>query len=161
MNSVIIIGSILGSSVKSGFLNAEPYCNYLLSPSESGIPDNIKLTVYGDVLHVQWEAPIEPNGITTGFIMQVTPKRPFQAKKSIDHIVVDRIDREYYIRGMLPCTFYMVSIAAMNQAGEGRYFQRRVAVSMPDSMYFYSFRARKKRNPRYQDNEIGKCFIQY
>ena len=113
------------------------------------------MTVYGDVLHVQWEAPIEPNGITTGFIMQVTPKRPFQAKKSIDHIVVDRIDREYYIRGMLPCKFYLVAIAAMNQAGEGRYFQRRVAVSMPDSMYFYFFRASKKESPYERPQLLG------
>ena len=105
---------------------------------ESGIPDNIKMTVYGDVLHVQWEAPLEPNGITTGYILQLDPKRDFQSRKKLDHIVVDKIDREYYIRGMTPCKFYQVKIAVMNQNGEGRYYQRRMAVSMPDSMC-YSF----------------------
>ena len=93
------------------------------------------MTVYGDVLHLQWESPLQPNGITTGFIMQLVPKRDFQAKKTTDHIVVDRIDREYYIRGMTPCKFYDVWIAAMNQAGEGQYFRRRMAVSYPDSKY--------------------------
>ena len=91
------------------------------------------MTVYGNVLHVQWEAPLEPNGITTGFIMQLHPKRDIQKRKKLDHIVVDRIDREYYIQGMTPCKFYEVWIAAMNQDGEGQYYRRRMAVSMPDS----------------------------
>ncbi|XP_065067285.1 fibronectin type III domain-containing protein-like isoform X2 [Rhopilema esculentum] len=100
--------------------------------TKSGIPDNIKMTIYGDVLHVQWEPPLEPNGVTTGYIMQLRPKRDFQKKKKLDHIVVDKIEREYYIRGMTPCVFYEVWIAAMNQAGEGQYFRRRMTVSIPD-----------------------------
>ena len=107
---------------------------HFCSVIESGIPDNIKMTIYGDVLHVQWEPPLEPNGVTTGYIMQLRPKRDFQKKKKLDHIVVDRIEREYYIRGMTPCVFYEVWIAAMNQAGEGQYFRRRMTVSIPDSM---------------------------
>ena len=94
------------------------------------------MTVYGDVLHVQWEAPLEPNGITTGYILQIEPKRDSQSKKKLDHIVVDKIEREYYIRGMRPCKFYQVKIAVMNQNGEGRYYERRMAVSMPDSKLF-------------------------
>ena len=91
------------------------------------------MTVYGDVLHVQWEAPLEPNGITTGYIIELDPKRDSQSRKKLDHIVVDKIEREYYIRGMTPCKFYRVKIAVMNQNGEGRYYERRMAVSMPDS----------------------------
>eukprot|EP00794_Sanderia_malayensis_P005991 gene5991-6687_t len=100
--------------------------------TKSGFPDNIKMTVYGDVLHVQWESPLEPNGQTTGFIIRLEPKRDAMKKKSLDMIVVDRIDREYYIRGMTPCKFYDVLVGAQNVAGEGRLFRRRMAVSYPD-----------------------------
>ncbi len=91
------------------------------------------MTAYGNVLHVQWESPLQPNGRTTGFVMRLVPKRDSMAKKSIDMIVVDKIDREYYIRGMTPCKFYEVWLGVMNQAGEGQFYRRRVAVSYPDS----------------------------
>ena len=93
------------------------------------------MNVYGSVLHLQWESPYEPNGIVTGFIIGIDPPRP--GKKFPDQVVLDHIEREYYIRGMKPVTFYMVKIAAMNGIGIGRYYEERQAVSLPDSKYFY------------------------
>lgn len=75
-----------------------------------GPPSIAKTTPYGRYLNVTWKAPVEPNGIITGYVLRIT---------NGTNITVDGDTRAYLFKDLEPSTKYVVYINAKTSAGVG------------------------------------------
>ena len=70
--------------------------------------------VYDIEIHVYWEAPCEPNGVITEYILTVTTgTREVQKKK------LGRGTREYKVVGLARVTTYKFKLVAKTSRGDG------------------------------------------
>ena len=110
------------------------YC-YVLTyiPVASGPVENLTAVIMRDgssfTITINWSAPIEPNGVITGYIYTVT----YNSNNSV--LVSDTINEtsvmDLNVMDIEPHTDYNVSVLAVNSAGNGESTQ--ISVSSPQT----------------------------
>lgn len=107
----------------------------------AGAPSNIKVVVYGNDAHINWQPPVHPNGYIEQYeiVIQPSDSAGDSATFGVEQVNKDRRSREAYLMNMFqPFTYYDLKLSARNRVGGGDQWEiQKFTVSAPDSKLFY------------------------